>query len=61
MNSIIPESSKHFLFANQGRSRGRDITLVEIRMESKDMALKIRKKFAEKKGRGRLWKNFSDK
>ena len=52
LDSIVPEASKHFLFANQGRSRGRDVTLVEVRMESKEMAFKIRKQFAEKKKAG---------
>jgi hypothetical protein len=52
LDSIVPEASKNFLFANQGRSRGRDVTLAEVRMESKEMAFKVRKQFAEKKKAG---------
>ncbi len=52
LDKIVPESAKHLMFANQGRNRGRDIPMVEARLDSKEIAVKIRKQFAEKKKAG---------
>ena len=52
LNKIEPNSAAHVVFANQGRNKSRDIPLFEIKMDSKEIALKIRKQFAAKKKSG---------
>ncbi len=49
LNSIEPNSGKHVVFANQGKNKSKDIPLFEVKMDSKELALKIRKQFAAKK------------
>ena len=57
LNSIVGEvldrieagSSKHIVFASLGSRNQRFIPLVEVKMDSRDLAIKIRKQFAVKK------------
>ena len=49
LNSIEPHSGKHVVFANQGKNKTKDIPLFEVKMDSKELALKIRRQFAAKK------------
>ena len=52
LNSIEPHSGKHVVFANQGKNKTKDIPLFEVKMDSKELALKIRRQFAAKKKSG---------
>ena len=52
LNSIEPESAAHIVFANQGNNKSRDIPIAEVKMDSKELALRIRKQFAAKKKLG---------
>ena len=52
LESIEKGSSQQILFISQGRSDNRDIPLAEVRMTSKEIAIKLRKSFAQKKKTG---------
>ena len=52
LNLIEPNSGAHIVSANQGNNKSKDIPLFEIKMDSKELALKIRKQFAAKKKSG---------
>ena len=57
VNNIVTEIDPDFkgkiLFINQGRNSGRDIPMVEIRMDSKESAAGIRKAYADKRKAGK--------
>ena len=49
LDKIEPDASKHIVFTSQGSRNKNYIPLVEVRMSSKEMAMKIRKQFTAKK------------
>jgi hypothetical protein len=51
-NSIIPDFAGEIVYVNQGKSDGRFIPLVEVKLNSVENASLIRKTFAEKKKQG---------
>ena len=53
LESIEPGSSSEIIFVAQGRSNNKDIPLAEVRISNRDIALKIRRSFAEKKNRAK--------
>ena len=57
LESIEKGTAKDIIFVAQGRSSNKDITLAEVRLTSRDIALRIRRTFAEKK---RLAKILAD-
>jgi hypothetical protein len=58
LESNEPGSSSEIIFVAQGRSNSKDIPLVEVRISNRDTAAKIRKSFAIKKIRPRLWSDL---
>jgi hypothetical protein len=52
VSRIEQGAEKNFLWINQGRRGEREIPMAEVRMESKEVAHGIRRKFAEKKRAG---------
>lgn len=52
LESIEKGTAKDIIFVAQGRSSNKDIPLAEVRLTSRDIALKIRRTFAEKKKAG---------
>ena len=58
LNKIDLDVTGKILFIDQGRHQGRDIPMVEVRLDSKKAAFRIRNKFVSKKKRGsqlRIW------
>jgi hypothetical protein len=53
VNSIVPESAGMIMFINQGGNKDRGIPLCEVKFTNKDVAIKIRKSFAEQKKGGK--------
>jgi hypothetical protein len=53
LDSIGGGSSSDIIFVSQGRSNNRNIPLAEVRMKSREQAVKIRKSFAQKKKAGK--------
>ena len=53
VNMIVPESSGMIMFINQGGNKDRGIPLCEVKFKNKDVAIKIRKSFAEQKKGGK--------
>ena len=51
LNKIEPGASQHILFASMGSRNQKYISLVEVELDSRELAMKIRKQFAAKKGR----------
>ena len=49
LEDIEKGSSKEIIFISQGRSNNRNIPLAEVRLSSKEVSKRLRKKFAEKK------------
>jgi hypothetical protein len=49
INEIVTDSSKNIVLIRQGRKNGTEIPLVEVKMDSREIAQKIRKEFAAKK------------
>ena len=49
LDKIIPESSKHVVFSSLGNRNSKIIPLVEVKMDSRDLAMKIRREFSAKK------------
>jgi hypothetical protein len=49
LESIEKGSSQQIVFISQGKSGNRDIPLAEVRLASKETAVKLRKSFAQKK------------
>ena len=49
LDKIVPDSTKHIIFCSLGNRNKRDIPLVEVKLDSRDLALKIRKEFSKKK------------
>ena len=58
VEKIEQGSSKEIIFISQGRSNNRNIPLAEVRLSSKEVAKKLRKTLAKKKGWARLWKSI---
>ena len=52
LNKIEPGVASKIVWANQGRNNNRQIPMAEVKMESREAALKIRKKFSEMKKAG---------
>ena len=52
LNSIEDGIASEIIFVSQGRSNNRDIPLAEVRMSSREIALRLRKTFAQKKKSG---------
>ena len=52
-HDIDPDFKGKILFINQGRNSGKDIPMVEVRMESKEAAARIRKAYADKRKSGK--------
>ena len=52
LDKIVSGSSEKIIFANQGKNWGKDIPMVEVKVESRDFAFKIRNTFVEKKKGG---------
>ena len=49
LDKIVPNASKHVIFASLGSRNARIIPLVEVKLDSREMAVKIRKEFSSKK------------
>ncbi len=54
LEKIESGSSSKIIFVTQGRSRDREVPLAEVRMKDKATAIRLRKKFAIKKKRGKI-------
>ena len=52
LNQIEPNSGDHIVFVSLGHKNSQDIPLAEVKLDSAELALKIRKQFAEKKKAG---------
>ena len=52
LDKIVPDASKHIAFTSLGSRNTRIIPVVEVKMDSRDLAVKIRKGFWEKKKSG---------
>ena len=52
LNKIIPDSACHIVFITQGRKNANEIPLVEVKMDSCEVARKIRTEYAAKKKAG---------
>ena len=52
LNRIVPGSSEKIVFINQGRNLGKDIPMAEVKIDSREHALKIRNTFVAKKKAG---------
>ncbi len=49
LDKIVPESSKHIVFSSLESRNSRILPLVEVKLDSKELAMKIRKEFSAKK------------
>jgi hypothetical protein len=49
LEKIVPDSSKHVIFTSLGSRNSIVIPLVEVRLDSRELAMKIRKEFSAKK------------
>jgi hypothetical protein len=49
LNKIVPESAGHIVFITQGRKNSNEIPLVEVKMDSCEVARKIWTEYAAKK------------
>jgi hypothetical protein len=52
LNQIEQNAGDHVVFVTLGRKRSQDIPLAEVKLDSRELTLKIRKLFAEKKKAG---------
>jgi hypothetical protein len=52
LNRIEPNSGEHIIFFTLGHRNSQDVPLAEVKLDSAELALKIRKQFAEKKKAG---------
>ena len=52
LNKIVPGSSEKIVFINQGRNWGRDIPMAEVKLESREIAFKLRNSFVTMKKGG---------
>jgi hypothetical protein len=52
LDSIEPGVSSQITFVSQGRSNNRDMPLAEVKMTSKEVAIRLRKSFAQKEKSG---------
>ena len=53
LDSIEPGISGEIIFVTQGRSGNREVPLAEVRMKNKEIALRLRKTYAQKKKAGK--------
>ncbi len=53
VEAIKTGSSKEIIFISQGRSNNRDVPLAEVRLTSKEVAMRLRKLFVQKKKSGK--------
>jgi hypothetical protein len=58
INEIVTDSSNNIVLKRQRWKNANKIPLVEVKMDSREIAQKIRKEFAAKKIRPRLWQNL---
>ena len=49
LKKIVPNASKHVIFSSLGSRNSRVIPLVEVRLDSRELAMKIRKDFSIKR------------
>ena len=49
LERIVPDASKHVVFSSLGSRNSRVIPLVEVKLDSRELAVKIRKDFSNKK------------
>jgi hypothetical protein len=49
LDKIVPDSTKHIIFWSLGNRNTRVIPLVEVKLDNRDLALKIHKEFSKKK------------
>jgi hypothetical protein len=49
LDKIVPDSTKHIIFCSLGNRNTKVIPLVEVKLDSRDLALKICKEFSKKK------------
>jgi hypothetical protein len=52
LDKALPDTSNKIAFINQGKNAGKNIPMVEVRLESREMAFKLRNTFATKKKNG---------
>jgi hypothetical protein len=52
LDSMEPRISVEIKFISQGQSGTREVPLVEVRMSSKEIAVRLKKNFAQKKKTG---------
>ena len=52
LNRIVPDSAEKITFIKMGRNNNREIPLAEVKMESRELAMEIRKKYAAKRRDG---------
>jgi hypothetical protein len=52
INKIEQGAAEKIIWINQGRKNAREIPMAEVRLESKELAHRIRRKFAERKRAG---------
>ena len=52
LNQIVPGSSEKIVFVNQGKNWGKEIPMVEVKLDSRESAFKIRNTFVAKKKSG---------
>jgi hypothetical protein len=50
--------ASEIIFVSQGRCNNRDIPLAEVRMSSREIALRLRKTFAQKRNLNKILKKF---
>jgi hypothetical protein len=56
LDKIESGVSSQIVFVTQGRSKDREVPLAEVRMKDKETVIRLRKKFAIKKKRVKIWK-----
>ena len=49
LERIVPDASKHVVFSSLGSRNSRVIPLVEVKLDSRELAVKVRKDFSNKK------------
>ena len=52
LDKVLPDTSNKIAFINQGKNAGRNIPMVEVKLESRELAFKLRNTFATKKKNG---------
>ena len=49
LDKIVPDTTKHIVFCSLGSRNSRVIPLVEVKLDSRELALRIRKEFSNLK------------